>query len=147
MEGFIEGCVIEPVFWLMRFGCIKTQRQKTGLNKAKRLLFESTVTFKNSHVFICQTASQPAISRGCARCRASKITLSNGLLRPIYKTAILKTIILLRHGDSFVLPSNALFSIQRYVCVNKLCHGNIRCKGITTVLICACCFVRAISLA
>ena len=24
----VEACVIEPVFWLMRFGCIKTQRQK-----------------------------------------------------------------------------------------------------------------------
>ena len=27
--------VIEPVFWLMRFGCIKTQRQKTGLCRLK----------------------------------------------------------------------------------------------------------------
>ena len=34
-EGFIEACVTEPVFWLMQFGCIKTQRQKTGLCRLK----------------------------------------------------------------------------------------------------------------
>ena len=28
---FLEACVMEPVFWLMRFGCTKTQCQKTGL--------------------------------------------------------------------------------------------------------------------
>ena len=27
-EGFIEACVIEPVFWLMRFGCIKHNAKK-----------------------------------------------------------------------------------------------------------------------
>ena len=26
--GFIEACVIEPVFWLMRFGCIKRYAKK-----------------------------------------------------------------------------------------------------------------------
>ena len=55
-------------------------------------------------------ASQLAISFSCARCRVSKITLNNGLPHPIYKNAILKTIILLSHGDSFVLHFNAFFS-------------------------------------
>ena len=48
--------------------------------------------------------SQPAISPGRTRCRAYTkqwLTASN---------SILKTIIPLCHGDSFVLPSNAFFS-------------------------------------
>ena len=28
---------IEPVFWLMHFGCIKMQRQRTGLCRLKGL--------------------------------------------------------------------------------------------------------------
>ena len=51
-----------------------------------------------------QTASQPAVSPSCARCRASKITLNNGLPHLIYEDVILETIVPLRHGDSFVLP-------------------------------------------
>ena len=62
-----------------------------------------------------RTASQPAISPGCARCRASKIALNNGSPHPICKNVILKTIIPLRHGDSFVLPSNAFFSTHSQV--------------------------------
>ena len=63
---------------------------------------------------VCWTASQPAVSPGCARSRALKITLNNGLLYPIYETAILKTIIPLRHGDILVLPFNAFFSAHGY---------------------------------
>ena len=51
-------------------------------------------------------ASLHAVSPSCTRCsRASKITLNRGLMRPIYETAILMTIIPLRHGDSlYFLP-------------------------------------------
>ena len=49
-------------------------------------------------------ASQPAVRSGSTRCRALKITLNNGLLHLVYKTAILKkTIIPLHHGDSYAL--------------------------------------------
>ena len=58
--------------------------------------------------FVCrpagQPASQPAVRPGCARCRALKITQNNRLLLQIYETVVPKTIFLLRHGDSFVLP-------------------------------------------
>ena len=57
-----------------------------------------------------RTASQPAVSPGSDECRASRITLNNSLLRPIYENCILKTIIPMRYGDSFVLRSNAFFS-------------------------------------
>ena len=59
-----------------------------------------------------QSASQPAIRPGCARCRALKITQNNRLLRRIYETVVPKTIFLLRHGDSFVLPYITFFSIN-----------------------------------
>ena len=88
----------------------------------KKVIFESTVIFKDSHVYLhssarqpdSQTDSQPAVSPGWAKCRVSKITLNNGLICPINETAILKTIIPMRYGGSLVLPSNAFFSIQRY---------------------------------
>ena len=58
---------------------------------------------------LSQPACLPAVSPGCTKCRASKITKNNGLPHPIYENVILKTIIPLRHGDSFVVPSNAFF--------------------------------------
>ena len=57
-----------------------------------------------------QTASQPAVSPGSDGCRASRITLNNSLLRPIYENCILKTIIPISYGDFFVLPFIAFFS-------------------------------------
>ena len=30
-EGFTQACMIEPVFWHMRFRCTKMKCQKTGL--------------------------------------------------------------------------------------------------------------------
>ena len=32
---FLEACAMEPVFWLMRFGCTIMQRQKSGLCRLK----------------------------------------------------------------------------------------------------------------
>ena len=58
------------------------------------------------------SASQPAIRHNCARCRALKITQNNRLLRWIYETVVLKTIFLLCHGDSFVLPYITSFPIN-----------------------------------
>ena len=62
--------------------------------------------FKNPYAylqFVCRTdsqpASQPAVSPGSDGCRASRITLNNSLLRPIYENRILKTIIPMRYGD------------------------------------------------
>ena len=57
-----------------------------------------------------QPAGQPAVSPGCARCRA--LHKLKGLPSPIYETAILKMIIQPHHGDPFVLPSNTFFSIH-----------------------------------
>ena len=41
---------MEPVFWLMRFGCTKTQRQKTGLCglrvKQEKRYFNNIYAFK-----------------------------------------------------------------------------------------------------
>ena len=67
--------------------------------------------FKNPHAylqFVCCTASQPAVSPGSDGCGASRITLNNSLLRPIYENCILKTIIPMRYGNSFLsfLPTN-----------------------------------------
>ena len=59
-----------------------------------------------------QPAGLPAVRPGCARCRALKITQNNRLLRRIYETVVPKTIFLLRHGDSFVLPYITFFSID-----------------------------------
>ena len=56
---------------------------------------------------------------GCARCRALKITQNNRLLRRIYETVVPKTIFLLRHGDSFVLPYITFFSIDWNVGMRK----------------------------
>ena len=78
------------------------------LNTAKSRLFRSIMNFEN-HVDFClsagqpasQPASLPAVRPGCARCRALKITQN---MCQIYKTVVLKTIFLLHHGDSFVLP-------------------------------------------
>ena len=64
--------------------------------------------FKNHVAFV----SQPAVRPGCARWRAPKITQNNRLLRRIYETVVPKTIFLLRHGDSFVLPYITFFSID-----------------------------------
>ena len=82
--------------------------------------------FKKSRVFrltASQPASlpacQPAVRPGCARCRALKITQNNRLLRRIYKTVVPKTIFLLRHGDSFVLPYIAFVSIDWNVGMRK----------------------------
>ena len=89
------------------------------LNKAKSLLFQSIMNFKNfeNHLdLVCQTAclpaSQPAVRPGCARCRALKITQNNRLLYRIYETVVPKTIFLLRHGYSFILPFITFFSID-----------------------------------
>ena len=60
-----------------------------------------------------QPACRPAVRPGCARCRALKITQNNRLLRRIYETVVPKTIFLLRHGDSFVLPYITFFSIDQ----------------------------------
>ena len=49
------------------------------------------------------------------RCRALKITLNNGLLHLIYETAVSKMVFLLRHGDSCILPFNAIFFIDRNI--------------------------------
>ena len=57
-----------------------------------------------------QPASLPAVSPGSDGCGASRITLNNSLLRPIYENRILKMIIPMRYGDSFVLRSIAFFS-------------------------------------
>ena len=57
-------------------------------------------------------ANQPAVSPGCARCRALKITQNNRLLCWIYETIIVKTIFLLHHGDSLVLPYITFFSVD-----------------------------------
>ena len=85
------------------------------LNKAKSRLFRSIMNFKNfeNHMdIVCWLASQPAIRLGCARCRALKITQNNRLLCRIYETVVPKTIFLLRHVDSFVLPYITFFSID-----------------------------------
>ena len=92
------------------------------LNKAKSQLLRSTMNFKNfeNHVdFVCRPASQPAsqptsqpaIRPSYARCRALKITQNNRLLHRIYETVVPKTIFLLRHGDSFVLPYITFFGM------------------------------------
>ena len=75
--------------------------------------------FENHVDFISQPATQPHVRPGCARCRALKITQNNSLLRWIYEIAVLKTIFLLGHSDSFVLPYITL------ECVNNLRHHNI----------------------
>ena len=72
-------------------------------------------TFENHVDFVSQPASQPHVRSGFARCRALKITQNNRLLRllrRIYKTVVPKTIFLLHHGDSFVLPYITFFSID-----------------------------------
>ena len=76
--------------------------------------------FLNHVDVVCRPASQPAslpacqpaVRPGCARCRALKITQNNRLLRRIYETVVPKTIFLLRHGDSFVLPYITFFLID-----------------------------------
>ena len=65
--------------------------------------------------FAGQLASLPAVSPGYTRFRISKITLKKGLLRLIYETAIFKTIIPMRHNDTFVLSSDA-FSLSIGMC-------------------------------
>ena len=61
----------------------------------------------------CIPFPQPAVRPGCTRCRALKITQNNRLLCRIYETVVPKTIFLLRHGDSFVLPYITFFSIDK----------------------------------
>ena len=72
--------------------------------------------FENHMDFVCwtasQAASQPAIRPSCARCRALKITQNNRLMRRIYETVVPKTILILCHGDSFILPYITFFSID-----------------------------------
>ena len=34
----MEACIIQPIFWLIHFGCIKTQCQKTGNLKGNRYI-------------------------------------------------------------------------------------------------------------
>ena len=69
--------------------------------------------FFYNHVYVVfRPASQPAVRPGCARSRALKITQNNRLLRRIYETVVPKTIFLLCHGDSFVLPYITFFSID-----------------------------------
>ena len=85
------------------------------VNKAKSQLFRSILNFnffKNHVDIVCRPASQPAVRPGCARCRAPKITQINRLLRRIYESVVPKTIFLLRHGDSFVLPYITFFLID-----------------------------------
>ena len=60
--------------------------------------------FENHLDLVCQ----PAIRPGCTRCRALKTTQNNRLLCRIYETVVLKTIFLLRHGDSFILLSSLI---------------------------------------
>ena len=83
---------------------------------ALKEIFESV---KNPHIYLCtfylpayQPAGWPAVRPICTRFNALKTTLNNRLLCPIYETAILKMIIPLCHGNSFVLLSNAFFSIH-----------------------------------
>ena len=64
------------------------------------------------------------------------------MLYSIYETAILKTIIPLQHGDSFVLAS----FISTDMCL-KLTSRKYSMQGDNNILISACGFVRAISLA
>ena len=87
-----------------------------------------------------QSTSQPAIRPNFTGCRASKITLNNSLLSPIYETAILKTIIPLHHGDSFALTSLQCFLLYPLICVNNLRHDNIPFKVIATEIIRVCHF-------
>ena len=77
--------------------------------------------FKNflNHVYFVSQPASPAVRPGCARCRALKITQNNRLLRRIYETVVPKTIFLLRHGDSFVLPYITFFSIDWNVGMRK----------------------------
>ena len=106
-----------------------------ALNALPKVIYSDVQKFTRLSAFHLPD-SQPAVRPGCTRCRASKITLNNGLPHLIYETAILKMIIPLRHGDSFVLHSDAFFSIH-LICINNLHHYNISCKVITTVLISA----------
>ena len=69
-------------------------------------------------------ACRPAKRPGCPRYRAPRIKLNNSLLRPNYKTAVLKTTFLLRHGKSFFFPSTLSFLLIG----NNLCHSNIPYK-------------------
>ena len=73
--------------------------------------FKKILKLCGFHLAPGQSASQPAVRPGCARCRALKITQNNRLLRRIYKTVVPKTIFLLRHGDSFV-PYITFFPIN-----------------------------------
>ena len=89
------------------------------VNKAKSRLFRSILNFKNfeNHVdFVSQPAglpaSQPAIRSGCARYRALKITQKQQVIASDLQNCCSKTIFLLRHGDSFVLPYITFFSIN-----------------------------------
>ena len=81
-------------------------KQRNSYHKqANCLLFKSTVIFiLSAKQQTSKPANQPAIRLSSARCRALSVTLNKGLPYPIYETDILKTIIPLRHGDSFILP-------------------------------------------
>ena len=82
------------------------------VNKAKSRLFRSILNFKNFEDHVISSHSQPAVRPGCARFRTLKITQNNGLLRRIYETVVPKTIFLLCHGNSFVLPYITFFSVD-----------------------------------
>ena len=94
------------------------------VNKAKSQLFRSILNFNFFKITwissagqpacqpACKPACQPTVRPGCARCRAPKITLINRLLLRNYESVVLKTIFLLCHGDSLVLPYITFFSID-----------------------------------
>ena len=69
--------------------------------------------FLNHVDIVCRPASQPAVRPGCARCRAPKITQSTGYCVGFTNLLFRRlAILLLRHGDSFVLPYVTFFSID-----------------------------------
>ena len=88
------------------------------------------------HLMDGRTASQPAclpaVSPGCARCRASKITVNP---HPIYENVILKTIIPVRHDiPLYFLPMFSSESLPTNMCkqvTSRPRHDDIPCKVIT----------------
>ena len=73
----------------------------------------------------CESHSQPSEEVKRSGCRALKITQKHRLMRRIYETVVAKTIFLLRHGDSLVLPYITFFSIDwkaKTICVTTTFH-------------------------
>ena len=96
--------------------------------------------FENHVDFVCRPSHWPAVRPSCARYRALKITQNNRSSRQIYETVVPKTIFLLRHGDSFVLPYITSLSIgmrEQFASPQHSIHGvNREVNALAVLIVC-----------